>query len=176
MNPTFSTQMTPREFAYVGGLGLHRLRSAEEKGRKPRGGIRQGDLGIRYAADIEGMCGEYVVAKLLGFVTRPEDFKPLVNQTDRDGDLPGGLQVKTTCYTPGHLILNPDADPAHRYIHVSGKFGAYTIHGWDYAKNLMSDAARKLAELKSPAHRKGEESYWVKPEWLRPMNELEEMA
>lgn len=172
MKRTYTTQLTPREFAYVAGLGLYRLRSAEEANRKPRGGIRQSDIGVRYAADIEGMCGEYAVAKLLGFATRPEEFKPLVNALDRDGDLPGGIQIKTTIYNPGHLIIDRSADGSHRYVHVTGKYGAYTIHGWGYARDLMTRKALDLGRQKAPAHRKEEGAYWVKPDVLREMDEL----
>lgn len=176
MKRTYSTQMTPRDFAYVAGLGLYRLRSAEELGRKQRGGIRQSDVGIRYASDIEGMCGEYAVAKFLQFAASPEDFKPLVNQLDRDGDLPFGIQVKTTVYSPGTLIIDSTANGDHMYVHVSGKYGAYTLFGWGYARDLMTDKAIALGQEKAPQHRKGEGAFWVSPDDLRCMDELVEIV
>jgi len=172
MMPTYSTQLTPRQFAYVAGLGLYRLRSAEAAGRKPRGGIRQTDVGTRYAADIEGMMGEFVVAKLLGFCTTPESFKPVVNALDREGDLPYGIQIKTTVYTPGHLIIDPGADKNHYYVLVSGKYGSYTIQGYGKAGDLMTPAALKRGKEKSPAHRKEDAAYWVKAEDLLGMDGL----
>ena len=85
----------------------------------------------KWEQDIIGAIGEMVLAKHLGIYWQPEVSKP----DTEVGDVLG-LQVRTTPYKNGHLVLNKTDNDADIFVLVTGNGAAdstWFIRGWQYA-------------------------------------------
>ena len=77
---------------------------------------------------IEGCLSEFAVAKHLNIYW--------------DGNIGslsaadvGGLEVRSTKYKTGRLIIHPEDKDESKYILVTGINGVYSIHGWMFGKD-----------------------------------------
>lgn len=153
--------LTPEEFVEYGQLGLARLSSALEKRRGGAHGFQRNPQD-RYRIDVEGMHAEYVAAKALGLLP----FNPTVSEQDsKFGDIGPGLQVRSTRYTSGSLLIHDSDDDDHVFILVTGEYGVFNVRGWIYARE---GKVKKLWKV-----HKDRGAYWVTQDRLRPLDTLE---
>ena len=78
-----------------------------------------------WSEDIEGCLGEMALAKGLG------EYWHGVQRVGGD-DVGAGLEVRTTTYTNGHLLLHDDDHDDRRYYLVTGSLGKYHLRGYIY--------------------------------------------
>tara|TARA_R110000787_G_scaffold123223_1_gene234169 strand:- start:699 stop:1181 length:483 start_codon:yes stop_codon:yes gene_type:complete len=149
---------------HVAVAGIMRRVSALNKSRGAQHGITPDR---EWQADIEGLAGEYVLAKHLG-----KFWQPVVGRLDTDEGDVHGLQVRTTAWKNGCLIVNkkdPDDDP---FVLVTGDnsvgFNWY-IRGWMYGRDAKKDEWWK-------AKQKDRYAYFVEQKHLRPMHELIDLS
>jgi hypothetical protein len=72
-----------------------------------------------------------VVAKALGtFWSGSTTFA-----TRHEGDLPGGVEVRTTTHAAGRLILHPTDPDDRRYILVVATLPIFDVVGWCYGRD-----------------------------------------
>lgn len=111
-------------------------------------------------ADITGACGELVVAK---FVDRFWSGQ-LGNYKARDA---GPVQVRTTRYTDGHLLLYDTDVDDHPFVLVFGEAPEFTMAGWLYAREGKLPLYARVTPHGKPA-------YWVPQRALKPMASLKD--
>jgi hypothetical protein len=109
-------------------------------------------------ADITGACGELVVAK---FIDRFWSGQ-LGNYKARDA---GPVQVRTTRYSDGHLLLYDTDVDDHPFVLVYGEAPEFTMAGWCYAREGKHTMYARLTPHGKPA-------YWVPQSALHPMGVL----
>jgi len=131
-------EVTPSEMMQIGQAATMRRVSALKKGRAPEHKIKPDR---EWQADIEGMVGEFVLAKLLN-----KFWSPTVGHLDSDiGDV-AGWQVRTTAWDNGCLIVNKKDNDDHRFVLITGENTVglrWNVRGW----MLGSDAKQ--------------ENYWI---------------
>ena len=117
--------LSSAELTQVGILGVMRRISALENKRKPKRGIKPE---TEWQADIQGMVGEYVLAKYFD-----KFWTPVVGKLDTNiGDV-HGYQVRATPWRNGHLIINEDDPPKDIYILITGENTVgftWWVRGW----------------------------------------------
>jgi hypothetical protein len=148
--------LDPPELRAAAIAGIDRRISAMQKQRRGNHGFDREDF---WRIDIEGACAEAAVAKFLAV-----PFSPVVGALDTAlGDV-AGLQVRSTKYGSGSLLIhNSDADD-HIFILVTGENGKYALRGWRYARDCKHPSLWKTY--------KGRGSFWVPQDMLLPMKEL----
>jgi hypothetical protein len=152
--------LTPEEFVEYGTLGLQRLSSALEKRRVGAHGFNR-NAQERYRIDIEGLHAEYVAAKALNLLP----FTPCVGELDSAmGDIGPGLQVRSTKYSSGSLLIHDSDDDDHIFILVTGELGVFDVRGWIYARDGKKKSLWK--------DYKGRGAYWVPQSKLRKLDTL----
>lgn len=125
---------------------------------------RQGAHGFdrdheRWQIDCEGVLAEAAVSKALGF-----EYEATLHALDTaKGDLGdkvnSKVQVRSTKYQTGSLLIHgKDADD-HRFVLVTGIYGSYTIRGWILGEFGKHDNLWKTY--------KGRGAYWVPQDMLR---------
>jgi len=109
-------------------------------------------------SNIIGYLGEAAVAKALGIqVEGPTPYDK------SKADLSEDIQVRTTPYEGGHLLLSKDDHSAHRFILVTGGGVDFTLRGWFYGyEGQVEHYWKDLANNGRPA-------YFIPQCDLRPM-------
>lgn len=139
-------------------VGVHRRSNALERGRKGAHGFNRDNVG--WQIDCEAAMAEYAAAKALGVT-----YSPVDDALDTHlGDIGRHLQIRSTQYNTGSLLVH-DRDPEDDYfILVTGQDGVYDIRGWIQAKHAKQPAWWKVY--------KGRGAYWVGQQHLQPMGKL----
>ena len=139
-----------RRWAYA---GVDRRVSAMQKNRRGAHGFNRNDF---WQLDLEGLLAEAAVAKALNVY-----YAPVTGALDTEmGDVLPGVQVRSTKYLSGSLLVhNSDADD-HRFLLVTGASGAYDIRGWILGKDGKKPSYTKTY--------KGRTAYWVPQSALTP--------
>lgn len=92
----------------------------------------------KWAREIEGNCGELVLAKLLKVPWVPRVMGE--DKTEREQikrfDV-ADLQVRTTHWPNGHLLIKPTDNPDDRFVLVVGESPDFRVVGWILARDGM---------------------------------------
>lgn len=112
-------KLTYAELLMGSHAGIMRQVENLKKNRKPAYGAgKRGD----WQLNVEGCLGEMAVAKYLQcYWSGKGEFR---------GYDVGTMQVRTTRYHSGHLLLHPDDDDDHQFWLVTGINGEYVVRGW----------------------------------------------
>jgi hypothetical protein len=108
---------------------------------------------------VEGCIGEIAVAKGLGLY-----WSGALGNLEAD-DV-GPLQVRTTAYPTGRLVLHKDDDPAKAFILVTGEAPQLRLAGWMFGREAQVDA------YWSDPQGTDRWAFFVPQSALRPMAEL----
>lgn len=145
-------EFTPDELRMWAHRGVDRRCSAIESGRKGAHGFNRDDF---WQIDIEGLLAEAAVAKALGCY-----YAPVTGSLDTTlGDILPGVQIRSTKYDSGSLLVHDSDHDDHRFILVVGASGKYRIAGW-----LRGEDGKKKKFWKTY---KGRGCYWVPQTALR---------
>lgn len=146
------------EITMAAHVGLSRNVSAIRDRRNP--GRGRTDAG--WEAHCNGAIAEYVVAKALGVT-----WMPVIGHLDTDDGDVEGLQVRSTAYAGGHLILK-EKDPEGLYVLVvlDLRSQSASIRGWVDAL----EARDVLYWRNGTAGRAG--GYWVPQSALHPWSSI----
>ena len=107
--------------------GAMRRIEAIKKGRPDKYGEPSSPL---WDVDIESCCAEMAVAKTTGFY-----WSPAVNDPKTlPGDV-GPIQVRSTSYKSGHLLLHKADDDAQIFVLAIGRSEKWNIAGWLHARD-----------------------------------------
>jgi hypothetical protein len=136
---------------------MRRIESVKRK-LKPRNGFN--DSGSAWQVDIEGALAECACAKALGI------YWPGKGNL-RAADV-GDLQVRSTQYATGKLLIYPNDNDNEAFILVTGAYGSYMVRGWLYARE--GKRAEWLGQLIPGSS--NDPSYNVPQSALRPMETL----
>jgi hypothetical protein len=137
--------------------GVERRLQAMQRNRKGAHGFNRDEL---WQIDIEGLLSEAAAAKALGL-----DYVPTVGELDSKwGDVGKGLQVRSTKYPTGSLLIHSSDADDHVFILVTGQNGRYMVRGWIKAENGKSERLWKVYKNRG--------AYWVPQDMLRPMGDL----
>lgn len=144
-----------RRWAYA---GVDRRVSAMQHNRKGAHGFNRSDF---WQLDVEGLLAEAAVAKAMGVW-----YAPITGSLDtHEGDVRAGVQVRSTKYLTGSLLIH-DSDPDHdKFVLVTGQNGAYNLAGWIYGHEGKLKKYTKTY--------KGRTAYWVPQKALRPFKREE---
>jgi len=146
---------TPDELRMWAHRGCDRRCSAIEKGRKGAHGFNRDDF---WQIDIEGLLAEAAVAKALGIY-----YAPVTGALDTSlGDVLPGVQVRSTKYLTGNLLMHDSDADDHKFILVVGGSGEYRLAGW-----ILGKRGKLKKYIKS---NKGRSAYWVPQEDLVPFD------
>jgi hypothetical protein len=150
--------LTTEEMIEYGAAGIARCANAMAKQRQGAHGFNRNFE--RWQIDVEALLSEYAAAKALGL-----PYTPVVGRLDTfEGDIGPGLQVRSTKYNSGSLLVH-DRDPMDDYfILVTGLYGVYDIRGWIQAKHAKQPQLWKVY--------KGRGAFWVPQSMLQPMSKL----
>lgn len=114
--------LTPQELSIAAYVGVRRSVSAKARGREQAHGFAGGAQG--WAIDCEGAAAELAVAKLLG------RYWPMtIARLDLDGDVDGGIHVRSTTRPDGSLILHPNDPDGDRFYLVTGEAPTFRVPG-----------------------------------------------
>ena len=143
-----------RQYAHV---GVERRISGLKDGRQPAYGIK---AGAQWNEDIEGAGGEMMAAKALGLfwsgtigVVRAPDLEGYAQR----------IEVRTTPYRDGHLLLHPNDPDNAVCILVVGSTPRFELKGWILAKD--GKLKEYWGELKG---QEGRPAFLVQQAALRP--------
>lgn len=151
--------LTTAEMIEYGSAGIARCANALERRRVGAHGFDRNHE--RWQIDVEGLLAEAAAAKALGL-----PYTPVVGDLDTSlGDIGPGLQVRSTRYASGNLLVHDSDDDEHRFILVTGIYGVYDIRGWIYAREGKHKQLWKVNG--------GRGAYWVPQVRLRPMETLD---
>lgn len=88
---------------------------------------------IRWQTHIDGACAELAVCKALGI------YWIALSGPTAEGDVGRNIQVRSTRYADGHLIIRSrDSDNA-RYVLVTCRAPAYVVAGWMTGTEAKTD-------------------------------------
>lgn len=108
----------------------------------------------RLQEETVGACGELCAAKALNVF-----WWPSINEFHHTSDLPGDIEVRTTCDKTNSLIIRNN-DPDHRaYVLVTGRPPTMTVVGW------MTGADAKQDRFLRDPHK-------YRPAWFVPQSAL----
>ena len=145
-------EFTPDELRMWAHRGVDRRCSAIEAGRKGAHGFNRDDF---WQIDIEGLLAEAAVAKAVGVY-----YAPITGALDTTlGDILPGVQIRSTKYDSGSLLVHDSDHDDHRFILVTGASGKYRIAGWCYGREGKDKKFWKTY--------KGRSCYWVPQNALR---------
>ncbi len=137
--------------------GVARRLDSIAKRRKGAHGFNRDDF---WQLDIEGACAEAVVAHSLGL-----EYAPVTDRLDTAvGDVAPGIQVRSTKYPAGSLIVHDSDADSDKFVLVTGANGKYEIRGWILGVHGKQPSWWKVY--------KGRGSYWVPQEALHSMKTL----
>lgn len=139
--------LTPSEMMSAGQVGLQRHIANIAANRTDRHGATPGD----FSPHILGSMGEMAVAKALGvFWSGSSTFA-----TRNAGDLPGGVEVRTTAHANGRLLVHPSDPDDRRFVLVVAAPPTFTVCGWLFGRD-----AKIPANWQDPTG-KGRHAYFV---------------
>lgn len=124
-----SVELTPPECLLAANVGLMRRLQAITGRRLPSYGYDNADP---WQADIEGACGECVVAKYLRVFWNG-------SIGDLDAADVGRVQVRTTRFDDGCLIVRLTDPSDSVFVLVVGQAPTYRIAGWIHATEAKRD-------------------------------------
>lgn len=134
------------EVALAASVGLHRNLRALQDARAPRYGAPDGEES--WSLHIAGAIGEYVVAKVLGVHWNPS--VGIRGRSDVGADDGPPVQVRTTGYRDGHLIVNEPDDDDDPFILVvdlcSTGSARFDVVGYIYGDEAKRDEWRREIE------------------------------
>jgi hypothetical protein len=104
-----------------------------------------GEPDNRWEADVQGACGEFVVAQFLGMFWDPVQGFP-----QKDRDVGFHVQVRTTKLETGCLFLYPSDAPAHPYVLVTGWVPNLVIRGFIFGHDGKNQDYWGKARTRSP--------------------------
>jgi len=151
--------LTPSEMVSAGAVGLQRHVANIAAGRTDRHGATPGD----FAPHILGALGEMATAKALGMFWSPSS----TFATRNAGDLPGGVEVRTTGHPSGRLLLHPSDPDDRRYVLVVAAPPVFEVVGW------LVGATGKQERWWSDPSGKGRPAFFVDRKALQPITEWE---
>lgn len=141
-----------RRWAYA---GVDRRVSAMAAGRKGAHGFNRDDF---WQLDLEGLLAEAAVAKALGVY-----FSPVTGQLDTTlGDVLPGLQVRSTKYKSGSLLVHERDPDDDRFLLVVGAQGVYDIPGWIHGRDGKKPEFWKVYKDRG--------AFWVPQAALQPFD------
>jgi hypothetical protein len=144
-----------RRWAYA---GVDRRVSALQKGRKGAHGFNRSDF---WQLDVEGLLAEAAVAKALGLY-----YAPVTGELDTLlGDVMQGVQVRSTKYLSGSLLVHKTDADDDKFLLVVGASGKYRIAGWIFGRDGKKREFSKTY--------KGRTAFWVPQEALVPFRREE---
>jgi hypothetical protein len=147
--------LTPHEVARYALIGVQRRLSNIAKKTPAAHGRLDSGHGDEWQIDIEGVLAEAAVAKALNVY-----FAPSIGRSDKASGDVMGLQVRSTRYATGRLLVHKGDADGHRFLLVTGSEGDYTIRGW-----LTGQDAKRFGTWKT---HKGRSAYWVEQNFLKP--------
>ena len=122
-------EFTPDELRKWARAGVDRRVNAIEKQRRGAHGFNRKDF---WQLDIEGVLAEAAVAKALGL----DEWEPVVGQLDTElGDVMSGLQVRSTWYAKGNLLIHETDADDDKFVLVTGAAPTYMIRGWCHGRD-----------------------------------------
>jgi hypothetical protein len=138
-----------RRWAYA---GVDRRVSAMAKNRKGAHGFNRSDF---WQLDLEGLLAEAAVAKALGVY-----YAPVTGALDTGlGDVLPGIQVRSTKYDTGSLLVHDSDADSDLFLLVTGASGSYIVRGYISGKDAKNPSFTKT--------HKGRTAYWVPQSALR---------
>lgn len=118
--------LTTDELRLWAARGVERRCSAVDKKRSGAHGLRINPRAHLWEMDIEGLLAEAAVAKALGIY-----YAPVTGALDTAlGDVTKGVQVRSTQYPDGCLLIHNSDSDDDRFVLVTGSQGKYVIQGW----------------------------------------------
>jgi hypothetical protein len=139
-----------RRWAYA---GVDRRVSAMQKQRRGAHGFNRDDF---WQLDLEGLLAEAAVAKALGIY-----YAPITGALDTDlGDVLPGIQVRSTKYKSGSLLVHKTDADDDRFVLVTGAQGVYDIPGWITGADGKREDYWKVYKTRG--------AYWVPQDALKP--------
>lgn len=102
------------------------LRLAHIRLKENRGGPDKTHASRRHQSwdvDVEGLLGEIAVATYLDTT---------INNDRHRADIGDDIEVRTTKYQRGRLLVQEKDNPDYRYVLVRGNIGHYELVGWCY--------------------------------------------
>lgn len=148
-----NVEFTPDELRMWALCGVQRRVSAVEAGRKGAHGFNRDDF---WQLDIEGLLAEAAVAKALNVY-----YAPVTGALDTAlGDVLPGVQVRSTKYDSGHLLIHKTDADDDRFVLVVGGNGKYRICGW-----IRGSEAKVKDNWRTE---KGRSAFWIPQAKLRP--------
>ncbi len=168
MAPVIASPPTPIEFIFTEEErrqameeGMRRQATNEARGLRGRNnGPRFGDKALQ--VHLLGAAGEMAVASHLGLKEHLYAEREARRGSD---DLPGGIDVKTRSRHSYDLIIQKSENADKRFVLVTIQDHKTLIHGWCYGHEALQE--RFWAD---PA--RGRPAYFVRKEYLRPMETL----
>lgn len=136
-----------REWSSVKSNGQHRFTAA----------TRSGDYGAN--AHLVGAFGELAFCRWRGIY-----WPATVDAPKTAPDIPPDIQVRTTVYRDGCLLLHRDDIPEHRYVLVVADVPRYWLIGWMWGRDGMRDEWWRDPTGRAPA-------YFVPQDALAPLGE-----
>lgn len=148
-------ELTPSEMRFGAQVGIERRLSALEHKRKDRYGKPKGDL---WGIDITSSLSELAVSKATG-----QYWYAHVGSSDVElpGDV-GSLQVRSTSYATGCLVLHKADDDDAKFILVIANAPRFKIAGWTFGRDGKQESYWK--------------SEWERPCYLVPQDQLKALA
>jgi hypothetical protein len=113
-----------------------------------------------WSTDIDAAAAEMVVSKLLG-----RYWSGHTNNFFGD-DVAGGIQVRSTTYQDGKLIVRACDGDAAVFVLVTASPPRYSVMGW------MRGGDAKIEKYFRPGNGEGSDAWWVPQAVLRPLDEL----
>lgn len=148
---------TPDELRMWAHRGVDRRCSAIEKKRKGAHGFNRTDF---WELDVEGLLAEAAVAKGLGIY-----YAPVTGALDTAlGDVLPGIQVRSTKYKNGSLLIHKTDADDDKFLLVTGAQGSYDVRGWIVGSEGKRQEYWKLYKERG--------AFWVPQSALNPLSTL----
>lgn len=152
-------ELNSSQIAQAAHVGILRHISALQDSRSNLHGTPE----TPWERHIEGACGELAVAKYLGAF-----WDGNIGKIDCD-DI-GHCEVRTTTREDGHLLINGSAKPERAYVLVVGAAPRYSIRGWMWSHDAMTDRYLNRREVIRQGRKI--QMWWVPQGDLRPPKDL----
>jgi hypothetical protein len=121
LNPSRQIVLTDTEITRAAWVGVQRQLASLRRRSPHAHGYDRPDP---YLDHIEGAFGELAAARALGLA-----WLAGVNTYRSEGDLAGGVEVRTRKEHHHDLYVRDDDDDDRFYVLVTGQAGAYRVHG-----------------------------------------------
>ena len=164
VNAPVIVRLTADEMTKAAAVGAYRRIKSIVNRRNLNTSLKREEFD-RWQADIEGALAEMAVVKVL----RQPWTGSIPNGEFKGADVGDKVQVRSTRYADGCLILYPNDYDAHLYVLCVGAYGTYRLAGW------VSGSAGKDARYWMGDGVKQWPAFFVPQKALRPIRELMEM-